>query len=168
MRKNALTLALTLVGAALLASGCTADDRVTLPIADGGHVTIDGGKEVSTITTDQGTVTLAGENQLPEGFPKDIPIPGKAVIQASMKSEGKDGGEIYTVAYDIEQPFQEAKQAVEDYFRGSGYKESTQFLDDSMYIIAGKKELLSIHFTVSKDMEEDRRTSVTLVHEVKH
>ncbi|AEI39294.1 hypothetical protein [Paenibacillus mucilaginosus] len=159
------TLALVLAGAAVLAAGCTGDS-VTIPTPDGGKAVISGDKEVSTITTDQGKVTLSSENQLPEGFPKDIPIPGKAAIQASMKSEGKEGGEVYTVAYEIEQPFEETKSGVESFFKSSGYTESTRLTDEAIFLIAGKKEGLSLHFTVSKDMESDRTTNVTIVHEV--
>ncbi|WP_426451152.1 hypothetical protein ACP26L_03635 [Paenibacillus sp. S-38] len=163
-RNHTFTLALVLAGAAALAAGCSAD-TVTLPTPDGGKAVISSDKEMSTITTDKGKMTLSGENQLPEGFPKEIPIPDKAAIQASMKSEGKDGGEVYTVAYEIEQPFEKSKNEVEAFFKSSGYTESTRLTDESIFLIAGKKDGLSLHFTVSKDMESDRKTAVTIVHE---
>jgi hypothetical protein len=106
--KKIITLAVVISLAIFMlfsASGCKeriAEESVEAAIEEaigdeGGDVEVDIGEGETTITTDEGKITIGEGTDLPDGFPDTIPMYANLVITTSWKNT-EDGKDVFSVA----------------------------------------------------------------------
>ena len=147
-----------LVLAIALATGCGGGVKVT----EG-----EDGEGRLTITNDDGKqFTLSGENELPEGFPQDIPMPDGIVVTASTSSDSSGN---MTVAIESELPFDELVKLYREYADGAGYEETLKMEEEGYYMYSGSRnggdEVFTFNFAL--DQESGDKVGGALVYDNK-
>ncbi|MCR2806594.1 hypothetical protein [Paenibacillus soyae] len=134
--------------ALLLLAGCSEKDVPTFDVemedANQGSVTLD---------TAGGETVLSSVAEIPPSFPEDIPLPEGAVITATLDQKEQGNS---MVAFDAEQPFDEAIELYQNYASEAGYAEAIPAtIDSQMFWYSGTRGEEQLVITLNKDLERD-------------
>ncbi|MFS0726809.1 hypothetical protein [Paenibacillus sp. 1P07SE] len=148
-----------MLAAILLAAGCSHSGM--------GHVTV--GESGGTTTKEQGSVTYTSKDgeettysskeELPEGFPGDIPFPPDYVVTSSITTE-----EGYTVTFDSTRPFGEVVELYKEYAERAGYQESYLMDEADFYNYTGNKGDEKFVSTLTLDLEDNKTVTGIIVY----
>lgn len=147
----------------LVVTGC-GSDSLTIPTGNG-QVTVSSSDDKTAVveTKDANgntqTTTFTGEGKLPEKFPKEIPIPDGATIQAAITSNDS-----MTVAVDIAKNFDDTLKIYKDYITKSGYSNVTETLIEDSYMASGDKDGNQVLITISKTTDDPNLMNVAIVY----
>lgn len=144
------------------------EDGLHVKDADGEFTvsTDEEGKVTFKQTDEEGKETsfeMSSEGKIPEGFPKDIPIPKKAKVTASTTSSSSDGTEGYSLFLETKEPIEEIVKLYSDYMEKGGYTDVSNFSADDIAMISGKKG--EIQFSAMVTQDENKVVTLILGYE---
>lgn len=163
MRKMSKAFVAIATIGSLVVTGC-GSDSLTIPTGNG-QVTVSSSDDKTAVveTKDANgntqTTTFTGEGKLPEKFPKEIPIPDGATIQAAITSNDS-----MTVAVDIAKNFDDTLKIYKDYITQSGYSNVTETLIEDSYMASGDKDGNQVLITISKTTDDPNLMNVAIVY----
>ncbi|RKN81968.1 hypothetical protein [Paenibacillus ginsengarvi] len=105
---------------------------------------------------------LSASDKMPDGFPKQIPIPRDAEMLASMKYEDS-----MTVAFDVKKSFDETLKIYKEYFKSAGYQMANETLIGDSFVGTGTLEGNKLTVMISMTTEDNRLSSVSLTYQTK-
>jgi len=133
-----------------------------------------GRSESTTIKTDQGTMTVTGDQngdsvsitgktsdgeeikseysttEMPKDFPQDAPIPKGFQLKGSARSE-QNGDISVMVTYSGEAKVDAVVQQITDYLNDGGFKDISSFAVDASATLGGKKDGTDFSAIIARD-----------------
>ncbi|WP_409346845.1 hypothetical protein [Paenibacillus sp. MBLB4367] len=176
MQKNRLTKAILIAAAIVTASGCSSisvpdgeggktdisvkGNDITVKSKDGeGKITVNDKDNSTTIKSkdangNASTMTFSEDKKLPDGFPKDIPVPEKAQITGSM-STSADKEKSFMVTFQSKQSIKDAGKAYHDALKAAGFTDLTETSADDFYIGSGQKDGIRVSISIASGSAKD-------------
>lgn len=141
-------LLLLLLATGLLATACGSDDSAAEKVAEkatGADVDIDGDTGKVSVTDEDGNKqTMTSGEQLPKGFPKEIPLPDGAKITSGTKVSSSTG-DTFVVSATVDQSFEQVGKFYKDEL--DGFRQeldistedgvSAQYVNDDWNVLLG-------------------------------
>jgi hypothetical protein len=123
----------------IVISTVAACGKSTTVVTDGGKLSADG-KSVTMESKDENgkktTAEFSSNANIPEEFPKDIPIPKGAKIKGSVKNaDGNNQAIILTYTVDME--IEELSKLYADYIKENGYTDIMDMSNGDVIFISG-------------------------------
>jgi hypothetical protein len=144
MLRSISLLLLLLAATGLVAAGCGSDDKAAKK-ATGSDVDIDSHKGKVSVTDEKGNKqTMTSGEELPDGFPDEIPLPEDAKVTNGTKVSSGDG-DTFVVTATVKQSFDDVMKFYKDEL--DGYKQeldistddgaSAQYTNDDWNVLLG-------------------------------
>lgn len=118
---------------------------------------------------DEGSVTLkdnegkdvvvSSKQEIPDSFPKDVPIPDSLKIVSSISSDDST-----TLAIETDMPFDEAVALYDGYVQEAGYVESFKMDEEDFYNYSGRRGQEQFVVTLQLDLEDNKTVTGVLVY----
>lgn len=147
----------------LAACGQTVQEKI-IEKQTGGKVKINKNKGTVEFKTKEGTIK-AGDNKLPDNFPKDIPVYRGAKVKGSLSSQTGKGASM-TVALDAKAGFDDVASYYKKEMLAEGWQEKSKFETGEGAARVGmygyEKANRSATISVSRD-EKDTEAKISII-----
>lgn len=127
--------------------------------AIGGKVDVEDDKV--TVTGDDGSTIISGEQELPDGFPSDVPVYEDARITASLTG-GSDSEPTYTITFLSNGETAKVYDWYMAQIKAKGWKIGMTIPPDQGGFISAEKGSLLLNAGISATTEDGAKTSVVL------
>lgn len=167
VRLTRLLAVSALAAVTLSASGCgfiaqkAAEKASEKAVEDATGAKVDLDDDKVTIESTSGAFSFGGDQKLPDGFPKDVPVREGAKIVSSMTNTAENG-DTWIVNYETA----DAPAAIYDWsleqLEAEGWKVEVKAQQDSGGMISATKDTRRVSVTLGESNEEGMKTTVVV------
>jgi len=153
MTKMRSAFLITMAACFLFLTGCTNENE---PEGNAQPSASEATESISNVVES----AVSASDKIPDGFPKDIPIPDDIEMPASMAHDDS-----ITVSFDVRKSFDETLKIYKEYFKSAGYQMTSETLIEDSYMgngTSGSNELLVI---ISMTTDDNNLASVSLTYQ---